>query len=140
MGEEVLRTAHKAVLQLQDSSGTSTARLVNIAGRQRMLSQRLCNLYMLLSWGFTQAEYTNDYSQAMNEFRGALTDLQDAKENTTSISQKLKEVSRQWDMFERSARLKDGEYVPLLIAMSAEKILKKMNEATGMYAELLSAR
>ncbi|MCP4043885.1 MAG: hypothetical protein GY731_18335, partial [Gammaproteobacteria bacterium] len=42
MGEEVLRTAHKAVLQLQDSSGTSTARLVNIAGRQRMLSQRLC--------------------------------------------------------------------------------------------------
>jgi nitrate/nitrite-specific signal transduction histidine kinase len=39
--DELLRASHKVVLQLQDASGSDFGRLVNISGRQRMLSQRL---------------------------------------------------------------------------------------------------
>ncbi len=82
LAEDLLKAAHRVVILLQDESGTKKGRLVNISGRQRMLSQRMANLYTLQSWGFTSSEYTGDYSQALNEFKGALAELRSSELNT----------------------------------------------------------
>ncbi|MCW8827318.1 MAG: type IV pili methyl-accepting chemotaxis transducer N-terminal domain-containing protein, partial [Gammaproteobacteria bacterium] len=57
LNEALLKASHAVVLQLQSLSGSESGRLVNIAGRQRMLSQRLSSLYILQSWGFNNPEY-----------------------------------------------------------------------------------
>lgn len=134
--EELLRAAHEVVLLLQDASGTATGRLVNIAGRQRMLSQRMANLYMMKTMSITGARYSGDFSTAMLEFKGALGELLGAPENTPEITRKLKSVRTQFSMFEYSVKTKSGEFIPGLIAGSSEKILKQMNEITGLYASL----
>ena len=49
--DAVLAAAQRLTVQLQDYSGTPVARLVNVSGRQRMLSQRLAKLYMVRATG-----------------------------------------------------------------------------------------
>ncbi len=136
LAEDVLAASHRVVIMLQDESGTKKGQLVNISGRQRMLSQRLANLYTLQSWDFTSSEYSDDYSRAMNEFKGALTELRSSELNTAEINKKLARAKREFAMFERSSHHKSGEFIPLMVKMSADKLLFIMNDVTHLYEEL----
>lgn len=139
LAEDALAASHRVVIMLQDESGTKKGELVNISGRQRMLSQRLSNLYMLQSWGFSSSEYTDAYSRALNEFKGALTELSASTLSTEEINEKLNKARREFGMFERSSHHKNGEYIPLMIKMSADKLLSLMNDVTLLYERLDSA-
>ncbi len=136
LAEDALTASQRVVIMFQDESGTKKGELVNISGRQRMLSQRLSNLYMLQSWGFNSSEYTDDYSRALNEFKGALTELSTSTLSTEEINQKLNKARREFRMFERSSHHKNGEFIPLMIKMSADKLLNLMNDVTHLYEQL----
>lgn len=138
IAEDALTASHRVVIMLQDESGTKKGQLVNVSGRQRMLSQRLSNLYMLQSWSFNSSEYSDDYSRAMNEFKGALTELSASSLSTAEINGKLNKAKREFGMFERSSHHKNGEFIPLMIKMSADKLLTLMNDVTHLYEHLNS--
>ena len=134
--ERLLAAAHQVVLILADASGTSQGHLVNIAGRQRMLSQRMGNLYMLMSWKFDNELYWQDYKAATSEFDTALQELRGSNENTQEISDLLYQVKLNWDMYKLSNRMEENQYVPSLVARMLDKILIQMNKVTGLYAAL----
>ncbi|SCZ53581.1 type IV pili methyl-accepting chemotaxis transducer N-terminal domain-containing protein [Thiohalomonas denitrificans] len=133
---KLLAAAHDVVIKLQNTSGMPQAQLVNTAGRQRMLSQRIAKLYVLISSGIQDAGIREELQRARYEFEGAMADLKSAPENTLEIQQGLAEVERQWIVFRMSFQLKDDEHIPLLVTRSAEKILNQMHRVTGMYAQL----
>lgn len=135
--DDLLSATHKVVLLLQDISGTTQDRLVNISGRQRMLSQRLAKLYMLRAWGFDNSQVRSDMEQTRNEFKGALAELESARENSSEVNASLAEARKEWNLFEHGLNRNDNELIPLIVAMSSDKLLVTMNEITGMY-ELLS--
>lgn len=131
--DEILAATHEVVLRLQEHSGTAPARLVNTAGRQRMLSQRIAKLYMLISSGMQDARLSEQLQSARFEFEGAQAHLKTAPENTPEIQQSLAEVDRQWIIFRASFELSEGKYIPLLVALAAEKIYRQMDQVTAMY-------
>lgn len=136
--DELLRATNKVVLKLQDISGSSFGRLVNVSGRQRMLSQRLAKFYMLRVWQFDNAEIRSEIEQARNEFKGALTELIAAKENSPEVNAQLAEASKQWALLNHGLGLDGEKLVPLIAAMTSEKLLTQMNEITGLYEALSS--
>ncbi|MCW8917724.1 MAG: type IV pili methyl-accepting chemotaxis transducer N-terminal domain-containing protein [Gammaproteobacteria bacterium] len=134
--DELLRAANKVVLKLQDTSGSSFGRLVNVSGRQRMLSQRLAKFYMLRAWQLDNAEIRSEMEQSRNEFKGALAELTNARENSPAINAKLAEAAKQWALFDHGLGLNGEKLVPLIAAMTSEKLLEQMNEITTMYEAL----
>jgi nitrate/nitrite-specific signal transduction histidine kinase len=136
LAEDVLTASHRVVIMLQDEAKSAKGRLVNISGRQRMLSQRLASLYTLQSWGFASSEYSDDFSRAMNEFKGALGELKASELNTEEINRNLIKAKREFSMLERGSRHENGEYIPLMVKMSADKLLVLMNDTTQMYEAL----
>jgi len=134
--DELLLASHNVVLLLHDFSGTNYTKLVNVSGKQRMLSQMLAKMYMFKVWGFNNEESIKLTNQAKLDFKTALSELINAKENTESISRALNEVRIEWELFEFGLEKNTKKSIPLIVAMMSEKILIKMDKITSMYEKL----
>jgi len=133
--DDLLKACHQLVLEFQDFSGAKSGRLINIAGRQRMLSQRISKFYMLKEWGLKGAGLTSDSDQAFTEFRGALITLQESELNTKRISLALTGAGEHFDDFQTMLGL-TGTGARIKVSEKAELLLTYFNRITGMYQEL----
>jgi nitrate/nitrite-specific signal transduction histidine kinase len=135
--DEVLAAAHRLTVELQDFSATPVGRLVNVSGRQRMLSQRLAKLYMVQAAAPGSPALRDEMESARNEFTGALAVLQGAPENTPALRRELDSVALQWQWFQ-NALDQDGGLASyrLVVADSSESILRSMETVTRLYEGL----
>ncbi len=129
----LLNATHQVVLTLQKSANSKLGKIVNLSGRQRMLSQRIAKYYMLTAWGVKADKSYKLMQNSGDEFTAALNELSSSRLNTKKINKKLEKTRNHWSIFERSFRMKKGRFIPLLIAMSSERILVSMNEVTSLY-------
>jgi len=138
LNEDVLALAHAATVQLEKLSGTNTGHLVNISGRQRMLSQRMAKFYQALHWGVAPADAPAKLAQARKEFVAALAELAAAPKNTPEISSEIALVQQQWIFFDNALSVTGGDRAKLAlnVATTSERILETMDGITGMYEKL----
>jgi nitrate/nitrite-specific signal transduction histidine kinase len=139
INDQVLAAAHQVVVLLAQHSGTETGHLVNISGRQRMLSQRLAKFYMARAWGIQRPEIQGEMRKAAKEFEAALLrELVPSPQNTPEIQDELAQAVKQWNLYKRGLALEkdSGDYIPVIMAATSEKLLKIMNKITGMYEKL----
>lgn len=140
--DDLLDAAHHVVELLQEVSGTSHAWLVNVSGRQRMLSQRVAKFYMFQLYLFgtlTAREemiIAVEMAKAKDEFSKALAVLQAARENSEAIAQRLDAVSHDWAWLRKALSMTDIDPFPITVAGLSESILVGMDEITRMYEEL----
>jgi hypothetical protein len=139
LDEELLQASEKVVRLLQDAAGTSYGPLVNISGRQRMLSQRIAKFYAMSAWGLATPSMLATMEQAKNEFKGALDTLKNAPENTLAISKKLEEVDVQWGWLNSALDLHDKPSFPMIVNDTSEKTLRLMDAVTRMYEKATPA-
>ncbi len=133
----MLEAADRVVRALQDLSGAPYARLVNIAGRQRMLSQRVAKYYALQAWGLGGPGALEELDHARNEFEGALSELQNSLENTVYINRELAAAEEQWRWLNSALGLYDEDvYFPDIVDDAAEKTLIIMERVTEAYERL----
>jgi hypothetical protein len=139
LSEGVLQAAQKVTQLLETESGSKAGRLVNLAGRQRMLSQRLAKFYMLKKWGFNQPEIASGIEQARKEFVSALQELVTAPQNTAEIKEELEQARVQWGFFEIALERQDeGDSLKSItnVATTSERILETMNNVTALYEKV----
>jgi hypothetical protein len=140
MDGKVLALANKGTLQLEQLSGKPVGKLVNIAGRQRMLSQRIAKFYLAQEWGASVPNAQSELDKARAEFVAALDVLASAPEATGQIRQEIELARNQWVFYE-AALAQHGAGAAASerstnVFLSSENILSVMDKVTGMYARL----
>lgn len=141
INEEVLALAHKATVQLELSSGTAAARLVNISGRQRMLSQRMAKFYQAINWGVGSSDALVNLAKARDEFLRAMKELADSPKNTDAIKREIVLAQQQWLFFDQALKSSADSNESKIrfatnVATTSERILETMDRITGLYEQL----
>lgn len=138
---KVLSLAHQGTTQLESTSTTPVGKLVNIAGRQRMLSQRMAAFYLSASWGVQVTLAGTEIAKAREEFLKAHELLKGAPEATDAIRSELALAEQQFGFYDAALRnLKPGATdVQAMgnVFTTSERILQVMDGVTGMYARVV---
>jgi len=133
IGDKMLQFSEQLVGLLEKRAGTHTGRLIALADRQKMLSQRIAKYYAFQAWGLETQDFHDQYLKALDEFGEALRLLRQAPENNDHLKQLLNAVEKKWQLFQVSFRLKKGQFVPSLVNRALDNIYDQMDEITAAY-------
>ncbi|MCF8178757.1 MAG: type IV pili methyl-accepting chemotaxis transducer N-terminal domain-containing protein [Sulfuritalea sp.] len=139
LNEEVLAIAQHLTLSLEIADGTQQGKLVNLAGRERMLSQRAAKLFMFRNMGIQESRCRDELQHTQKEFSTTLAALRSSTRDQPRIKHELDKVAQHWNALQ-SAMTSDHEegFSPVArkVFTTSENLLQRMDTAVNLYAGL----
>ena len=133
--EDVLMAAERLILVMQDQASAPVSRWVNLAGRQRMLSQRLVKVYMLQQWQVNNSALRDEIERVQHEFAGALVRMQQRGDNSPVLRTELDNLALQWDWLQTVLATEGAESFRLIMAEGGEAVLQLADRITRLYEQ-----
>ena len=137
LSETLLEVCQSVVVNLERSSTTKKAKLVNVSGRQRMLSQRIAKYYVAYQAGFRDPNSVEQLQKAVQEFEAALKLLSGAKQNIPEITSALSKVASLWRVARKFFLDQKKGGLPVTVFATTDRIMKEMNRITNMYEKII---
>jgi len=134
----VLALAHQGTQQLEALSRQPTGRLINLAGRQRMLSQRMAKFRLADARPAPGVDTQAQIRQARGEFIAALDVLEQAPQATRAIRDEIALARGQWVFFDMALSRpgQPGARDAAELFVTSERLLQVMERVTGLYTRL----
>ena len=118
-----------------DANLKALASIINISGKQRMLSQRMC-LYFMASKNYPeqQAEFKGVLKNVFEQFSGAIQTLSASTLNNTAIKSELSAVVNIWSNYKanKAQILEVREDVEKMYALTND-LTKRFDKITTLY-------
>lgn len=131
--ESILEGSQYIVDSLKNSIKKEESRIIEISGKQRMLSQRIAKYYIAYQSGIKDKNTLRSMKKTLNEFDKNLNRLLLNKSNTPLIKDKVDNINRLWKIAYRFYKNIEKGGLPLIVFNTTDKITKKMNEITELY-------
>jgi len=136
LGESMLEGSQYVVDSLKDKVKVKESDIVDKAGKQRMLSQRIAKYYIAYQAGIRDKNTVDQMKEAVKNFAQAHQILMQNSQNTPEINRKLHDIDRLWKIVHKFYLNIEKGGLPLIVFNTTDDITKKMNMITEMYVEL----
>ncbi len=145
LNTKLLKACHELVLSIEASSNYSNqffknksqdlVNTINISGKQRMLSQRLCLYYTASTIFPSKRKENNDIMNPIfEEFDGVIGNLLICSYNNTEVEEELGIVMSIWEKFQRNKRaFLNGDFTLEEVYKTTNELTKSFNKITGIY-------
>lgn len=142
ISEELLNNAESVTQGFIKSGAEAPAALVNLAARQRMLSQRAAGAYFVYQIASKSPELKARALKASSEFKAAINAFNDARVEFPQIAERIDMARMQMVFFDNALSNIDSSTREqhTTIALTSERILSEMDAMTSEIVKQVAAR
>lgn len=142
ISEDLLNNAETVTQGFIKSGAEAPAAMVNLAARQRMLSQRAASAYLVYQTAAKSPEMKARALKAVADFKAAINAFDDAKTEFPQIADRIEMARVQMVFFDNALSNIDSPTKEQFttIATTSERILSEMDAMTSEMVKQLAAR
>jgi len=134
--ESILEGNQYIVDSLKNSIKIEGSQMIELAGRGRMMAQRIAKYYIAYQIGIQDLNTIRSMKQTISKFNKILKQLSSHPKNTPLIQKKIDNLSTLWKIVHNFYNNIERGGLPLIVLSTTDKITLKMNEITHLYLSL----